>query len=111
MYMPEKRTYRDRAEYLKKAVTERRRKLKQMLVAYKGGSCVLCGYKKSVWALDLHHVDESKKSFGLSTRGLTRSWESLQRESDKCILICANCHREIHAGVAQVPEKLDHIPG
>lgn len=101
--MPEKRTYRDRAEYLKKAVTERRRKLKVMLVEYKGGKCSVCGYQKCIWALDLHHLDESKKEFGLSVRGMTRSWEKLKEEADKCVLLCANCHREIHAGVTQIP--------
>jgi hypothetical protein len=42
--MPEKRTYADRAEYLIKAVAKRRRRLKEMVVKYKGGKCVLCGY-------------------------------------------------------------------
>ncbi len=102
--MPEKRTYADRAEYLKKAVTARRKKLKAMVVEYKGGKCVLCGYSRSVWALDLHHVDGSQKEFGLSVRGLTRSWEKIKEESDKCVLVCANCHREIHAGVAHLSQ-------
>jgi len=102
----ERRTYADRAEYLKQAVIKRRRKLKVMLVEYKGGKCVLCGYDKSPWALELHHRDPEKKSFGLSVRGLTRSWEILRKEADKCILICANCHREIHAGIAQLPREI-----
>ena len=100
--MPDKRTYADRAEYLKRAVTERRRKLKVMVVEYKGNKCALCGYKKCVWAFDLHHIDESKKEFGLSVRGLTRSWHKIQKEADKCILVCANCHREIHSGITQL---------
>lgn len=104
--MPDKRTYADRAEYLKRAVTLRRRKLKQLLVEYRGGKCVLCGYRRSVWAMDLHHIDGSKKEFGLSVRGLTRSWEKLKQEADKCVLVCANCHREIHAGVSQLPKEI-----
>lgn len=102
--MPEKRTYKDRAEYLKKAVANRRRKLKEMVVAYRGGKCVLCGYNRCVWALDLHHIHESEKEFGLSVRGMTRSWEAIQKEADKCVLVCANCHREIHAGFSFIPE-------
>lgn len=104
--MPEKRTYRDRAEYLKKAVTERRRKLKAMVVEYRGGHCVLCGYDRCPWALDLHHVDESRKEFGLSMDGMTRSWEKVRKEADKCVLVCANCHREVHAGVAKLSAKV-----
>jgi hypothetical protein len=106
--MKEKRTYRDRAEYLKKAVAERRRKLKAMVVEYRGGKCVLCGYKKCISALDLHHIDESQKKFGLSVRGVTRAWEKVKAEADKCVLVCANCHREIHAGVAFIPTVLAH---
>lgn len=102
MTRKEKRTYADRAEYLKKAVTERRRKLKQMVVEYKGGACAICGYKKYVGAFDLHHLDSTKKDFGLSTRGLTRSWKKIKEEADKCVLVCANCHREIHGGVAEI---------
>ena len=101
--MPEKRTYADRAEYLKKAVTMRRRKLKAMVVEYKGGRCMLCGYSRCVWAFELHHINDSKKEFGLSVRGLTRSWVKIKQEADKCFLVCANCHREIHAGIVQLP--------
>lgn len=104
--MPETRTYADRAEYLKRAVTLRRRRLKELLVEYRGGKCIICGYNKCVWALDLHHIDDSTKEFGLSVRGLTRSWEKLKQEADKCVLVCANCHREIHASVTQLPKVI-----
>ncbi len=75
-----------------------------MVVEYKGGKCVICGYKKYVGAFDLHHTSGKIKAFGLSTRGLTRSWEKIRAEADKCILVCANCHREIHGGVTQLPK-------
>lgn len=101
--MPEKRTYRDRAEYLKKAVVKRRRKIKEMLIAYKGGRCLICNYNRYAGALDLHHRDSKQKDFGLSVRGLTRAWGKSKKEADKCILVCANCHREIHGGIIQVP--------
>ncbi len=99
----EKRTYADRREYMIMAVNRRRRRLKSLLIEYKGGKCIICGYSKTPWAMDLHHIDDSKKSFSMSTRGLTRSWERLREEADKCVLLCANCHREIHAGVTQLP--------
>lgn len=101
----EKRTYRDRAEYLKKAVSKRRRRLKEMVVEYRGGKCILCGYKKYVGALDLHHVDESTKEFVLSMNGLTRSWEKIKKEADKCVVLCANCHREVHGEISQLPTE------
>lgn len=101
----ETRTYRDRAEYLKKAVTERRRKLKRMLTEYKGGKCQICGYDKYYGALDLHHRGDSPKSFGIAAGGFSRSWEKMKAEADKCILLCSNCHREIHGGVQTIPQR------
>jgi predicted HNH restriction endonuclease len=106
----EKRTYADRREYLKRAVTLRRRKIKLLVIEYKGGVCVVCGYKKYSGAFDLHHIDGSKKEFGLSMQGLTRSWEKTRKEADKCVLLCANCHREVHGGIAKLPRKFAKKP-
>lgn len=78
------------------AVIKRRRKLKEMSVQYKGGKCERCGYNKCVDALDFHHVNPLIKEFDISRNGHTKSWEKLKKELDKCILICANCHREEH---------------
>lgn len=94
----ETRTYADRAEYMKAAVKKRRKKLKQLAVEYKGGACNFCGYDTCPDALDFHHINEDEKSFGLSQNGLTRSWERVKQELKKCVLVCANCHRELHAG-------------
>ena len=101
----EKRKYSDRAEELKKAVAKRRKMIKAMAIEYKGGKCCICGYCKCNSALDFHHRDEKTKSFGLSVRGLTRSWERTRAELDKCLLVCANCHREIHEGITQLPKE------
>ena len=98
----DKRAYRDRAEYFIMAVARRRKKLKSMAIEYKGGKCFFCGYSKCPEALDFHHLDGNKKDFGLSSRGITRSWEKVKKEMDKCILVCANCHREIHSGVLKI---------
>jgi hypothetical protein len=103
--MPEKRTYADRREYLIKAVAKRRRKIKLMAIEYKGGKCQICGYDKYPGALDLHHIS-GKKDFGIGDKGYTRSWERIKQELDKCILVCANCHREIEAGITQLPKEI-----
>ena len=102
----DKRKYRQRAGYLKKAVTRRRKKLKVMAIEYKGGKCVFCGYNKCNDALEFHHIDPSNKGFSLSVRGLTRSWSKIKKELDKCILVCANCHRELHADNSQLPKEI-----
>jgi hypothetical protein len=87
------------------AVTRRRKKLREMARGYKGGKCILCGYKKCQRALSFHHVNPKEKEFDLSSRGLTRSWERIKKEIDKCVLLCANCHMEIHDGITQLPKK------
>ena len=81
--MAEKRKYADRREELIKAVAKRRRKIKLLSVQYKVG----------------------QKSFGIGDKGYTRSWEKTKQELDKCILVCANCHREIEAGITQLPKE------
>lgn len=80
------------------AVTKRRHELKIMAVEYKGGKCCKCGYNKCIHALEFHHLERSKKKFGLSGKGLTRSWKKIKKELDKCILVCSNCHKEIEYG-------------
>jgi hypothetical protein len=78
------------------AVSKKRRKIKEELVKYKGGKCEVCGYCKCIAALEFHHVDFTEKDFNISKDGLTRSVEKAKEEVDKCILICSNCHRELH---------------
>lgn len=77
------------------AVQKRRDNSKKKAIEYKGGKCSVCGYNKCTAALEFHHRDPSKKSFGVSAKGYTRSWEKIKKELDKCDLVCANCHREI----------------
>jgi hypothetical protein len=75
-------------------VIDWRKRKKIELIKYKGGCCVYCGYKKSVAALQFHHLDPTKKDFSISSKSY--SIERLKKEVDKCILICANCHIELH---------------
>lgn len=100
--MREKRKYADRAKYLIVAVAKRRKKIRDMAIEFKGGKCNICGYDKCNAALEFHHIDNRKKDFGLSMNGITRSWEKTKKELEKCILVCSNCHREIHSGVTQL---------
>ena len=90
-----KRTYKDRAQYLIRKVSERRRRLKLMSIEYKGSKCVYCGYNKCIAAMQFHHLDPSQKDFRISS-GHSKSWDKVRNELDKCILLCANCHFELH---------------
>lgn len=82
------------------AVESWRKRKKKALVEYKGGKCQCCGYSKCIEALEFHHLDPNIKSFTIS--GKSKSFNSLKNEVDKCILVCSNCHKEIHAGLINI---------
>lgn len=93
-----KRVFIDDKERKKRSyirVKTRRQKLKAMAVEYKGGKCEKCGYDKCIWAFDFHHINSTEKDFNIS-KYATLSWDKLKIELNKCIMICANCHRELH---------------
>lgn len=88
------------------AVVRWRRNAKLKLIEEAGGRCVLCGYDEFPGALQFHHLDPSRKSFGLAMRGLTRSIEALREEASKCVLLCANCHAKVEWGETALPESI-----
>lgn len=70
------------------------KEVKAKCVEYKGGKCQKCGYSKCPLALEFHHIESDKKEFNVTGR---KSFTGQVREElDKCILVCSNCHREIH---------------
>lgn len=71
-----------------------RKKVKAKLVDSKGGCCERCGYNKCIDALEFHHRNPNEKDFTIS--GKSWSFQKLKEETDKCILVCSNCHKEIH---------------
>lgn len=77
-----------------------RNKRRKVLVEENGGRCYICGYNKCLTALDFHHRDPSQKEFGIA-RMLNNGapMERLKREIQKCVLICSNCHHEVHEGI------------
>ena len=84
------------------SVARRRKRLKEDLVAAAGGRCGMCGYDRCIGALHFHHRDGQSKEFGLSERGLTKSIEAMKAEAAKCMLLCANCHSEVEAGIVNI---------
>jgi len=79
----------------------RRKDLKKRAVVYKGGKCIGCGYNKCKKALTFHHLNPKKKRFNIA-RASNYSWEKLKPELDKCVLLCSNCHIEVHAGIRRL---------
>jgi hypothetical protein len=83
------------------AVAKRRRRVKRELIQEAGGRCQLCGYDRYQGALAFHHVDPKTKKMTIAT-GITWGIETLRAETQKCVLLCHNCHSEVEAGLKQV---------
>ena len=85
-----------RSIFKKDPTRELRRMKKSTALEALGGACMLCGYAKSQRNLTFHHVNE--KAFPLPERAFQFSWNKLIPEMRKCVLVCHNCHGEIHDG-------------
>ena len=95
------RTEDDRKKANYNHVKTFRKRTKEKAVEYKGGKCSICNYDRCVSALEFHHLEPSKKDFTLS-QSMNIAWNKVKEELDKCILVCANCHREIHEGIIKI---------
>lgn len=78
------------------SVRRSRKRKKEYAIQQFGGKCQICGYNKCVEALEFHHIDENGKKYNPSNIIIAKSWESAAEELKRCILLCANCHREVH---------------
>lgn len=83
------------------AVTRRKQRVRQTLIEEAGGRCAVCGYDRCVINLHFHHVDPAKELAMSSHIG--RSLATFRQEAKKCVLVCANCHGEIEAGLIESP--------
>jgi hypothetical protein len=77
-------------------------KVRALLVDEAGGRCAVCGYDRCLFNLHFHHVDPTTKSFRLDM-GRSKSLAAFRAEARKCVLVCANCHGEIEAGLIPSP--------
>jgi len=79
----------------------------------RGGACEICGYCKNIAALEFHHINPEEKKFNVDMRKFSNmNLEKLEAELEKCILICANCHRELHnenLTMKNVPILLENV--
>jgi len=67
-----------------------------------GGTCHGCRRDGHPAIFEFHHWNASEKEFGISETGIPRRWERVVAELAKCVMLCANCHREVHAGVREL---------
>lgn len=68
----------------------------------RGGQCIRCGYSKCLKALEFHHLDPSQKDFTISNDHF--KLQEAVEESKKCILLCSNCHKELHDNMWTIDE-------
>lgn len=98
-----------------KYTLERQHKQKQQCIDYKGGKCQICGYRTTNQALQFHHLEPNEKEFAIGNHHL-KLFENVKNELDKCILLCANCHIETHAGlhkdvILEYIKNMEHCVG
>lgn len=75
---------------------QRRKNIKIQALEYLGWMCNTCKLvdKDYPQIYDFHHTDPSQKDFAISNSAKT--FENIKSELDKCIVLCANCHRKEH---------------
>lgn len=77
-------------------IIERQKRNKELAVLYKGGCCSKCGYSKYIGALQFHHLDPNIKDPNWKAFKNRKFDKKYKFELDKCELLCANCHAEVH---------------
>ncbi len=89
------------------AVIDWRRRTKERIVEAMGGRCVECTYARCTDALELHHLIPQDKQFSFAgLRARPRSWATIVEELKKCVLLCANCHREVTHGIRVLKQNI-----
>jgi hypothetical protein len=87
-----------------------RKTCKQKMITSFGGKCGICGYNKCNDSLQFHHLDPSIKEFSYgSITANPKQWEKIVVEMEKCVMLCANCHIEIHAGIINIPDNIQRL--
>jgi len=87
----------------KRATQEQRLHTKKIMVLAMGGKCTICSYSKCIQALDFHHINPEEKDFQFNRLKMTeKTWPKIVEELKKCVMLCSNCHREVHAGAIQI---------
>jgi predicted nucleic acid-binding Zn ribbon protein len=90
-----------------KHVQSWRSRTKERIITAFGGKCGICGYNKGKWALQMHHLDPDEKEFSLAAvRGWPTAWNSIVGELRKCVMLCSNCHSEVHEGITKIPKDV-----
>jgi len=79
-----------------KNIVEKRKRLKKEAVEYAGSRCADCGQSFPDCVYDFHHINDDKEGCVGTMTHNCRPWKVIQEELDKCVMLCANCHRMRH---------------
>jgi len=90
---------------LKNPAVVKRTRAKQFLIQAFGGKCGICGYRRCHQAFNFHHLDPSKKKTEVMAV-VQYAWARLVIEARKCVMLCSNCHAEVHAGTTKIPDDV-----
>ena len=90
----DKRYYEKHKERIYQMKKERLKRKKIELAKILGGKCCICGYNKCIAALEFHHKRDKENMIARMIRNISK--QKALKEIEKCILLCANCHREVH---------------
>lgn len=92
----DKKYYEENKKRIYTNKVNRMKKRKKELLGILGGKCSKCGYSKCIAALEFHHTGEKEDHLAHMIKN--SSEEKTLKEVKGCILLCANCHRELHNG-------------
>jgi len=84
--------------YTRKVYEEQRDKVNKVRSDLKSGGCIVCGYNRCETALEFHHTNNDKER----SPSAINTIKALLEEASKCVVVCAVCHRELHAGIIEL---------
>ena len=78
-----------------------RHKMREYAIKAFNGECGICGYNKCPHSLEFHHINPSNKDFTIGSSNIA-NWSKIVIELRKCVMVCSNCHRELHYGFSSI---------
>lgn len=101
-YKSDGRFRKEHLERVAKCDKKRRDEVTELVLAFKASGCALCGEREPC-CLSAHHLNPDAKDFSIGdARRRKLSVDVVTSELAKCVCLCENCHRKVHAGVADL---------
>lgn len=104
-----KKYYNSNLEKHRAVVTKKNKETIQKIISWldeiKSVGCSLCD-ETEICVMDFHHIDPETKVTEVAQLVKNCSFKRLVNEINKCVLICANCHRKVHKGLLKVDKSM-----